>query len=36
MISLGALAGFLAVLGIAARNGDHADQHYQQLEQEDG
>jgi Cu/Ag efflux pump CusA len=35
-ISLGSIVGFLAVLGIAARNGLVLINHYQQLEEQDG
>ncbi len=35
-ISLGSIVGFLAVLGIAARNGLLLINHYQRLEQRDG
>jgi Cu/Ag efflux pump CusA len=35
-ISLGSLVGFLAVLGIAARNGVMLILHYQHLEQTEG
>jgi CzcA family heavy metal efflux pump len=36
IISLGSLVGFLAVLGIAARNGIMLLSHYQHLEREEG
>ena len=36
MISLGSVVGFLAVLGIAARNGISLVNHYQRLEENDG
>ena len=36
VVSLGSLVGFLAVLGIAARNGILLLSHYQHLEQEEG
>jgi Cu/Ag efflux pump CusA len=36
VISLGSLVGFLAVLGIAARNGIMLINHYQHLEQHEG
>jgi len=36
LISLGALVGFLTVLGIAARNGILLINHYQHLEQQEG
>jgi CzcA family heavy metal efflux pump len=35
-ISLGSLVGFLAVLGVAARNGIFLIKHYQRLQREDG
>jgi CzcA family heavy metal efflux pump len=36
MISLGSIVGFLAVLGISARNGVELINHYQRLEREQG